>query len=266
MLWYRRATWRFGWELASTVNVLALMLCTLLIMPEMTPIVDPPLRTLTGLNNAEDLFGHVFYLIGLTALLHTMLSRIDLRDHKAFVCARIELPMLIGLPALIGAFVAGEPDRVLDDFIAESSLQNDIWITVYWQIGCLMSIWILAHLVWALLIIRRESASPTVANWYLAAIGVDTLCALGLSASALWPWFPAWPGWWLLCLATMAYGAAAAVSWRAKLRHFGARNHRFTVAPQYRPPCGHRPVATARWWWLVLGGAREDGRVRRRAE
>lgn len=263
VLWFRRATWRFPWEMATSASVACMTISMLLIPPFMAGIVGPPLYALTGLHNAEDLLGHLAYLGGLSALLQAMLSRIDLPEYRAFIRARVIMPAKASVPVIISLFIAGSPERPVADFITESGHLKDGWLLAYWQLICAAALWIIGHLVWALLIIRRESpASAVVANCYLAAIALDVACVLALSANAFWVQFPAWPGWWLLCVATAAYAAAAGLSWRARLRHFGARNSGFTVVPARLACEGYG--STAWWWWLVLGHRGHRDRTARR--
>lgn len=233
VLWSRRATWRYGWEIATTVNVLGLTLHTLLIAPR-GDVWDAPLHELTGLWNADDLIGYVSYLVGITALMHTMVNRIDLSDRKRFLQTRLKLPAIVVAPILVGAFAFGDVDYPINDFFTEAVSLNR-WFDLFWVALLGSSAWIIGHLVWALWIIRRESPQSTsVANIYLTALALDVLCLIAMFAHAFWG-ASGQPGWVLLCAASFMYLVGAWWSWQRKLRYFHARNHGFTVTMRKHP-------------------------------
>ena len=194
VLWSRRFTIFVGWEVGPTVMVLGMALCMFLIPPYMANIVGPPLRAVTRLCNAEDLIGHLAYLVGLGALLHTMINRLDMPNRERFIRTRLELPAVLGLPVLIGAFLLGSPDQPIADSVADSIHYGGEWLKAYWLLLCCASGWIMGHLIWTLDILRRDPRSAVVANLYLIALLLDSFCVAWLFGHVILHG-PAWPAW-----------------------------------------------------------------------
>ena len=209
-LWVRRTTWTFRWECAATINLAAILICLVCMMPRAAPAYDP-LHSLTGVWNLEDLLGHLTYLAGITVLTHVMLARLTLADLRAFVRQRIELPATILLPTLIGVFVVAAPNHHVADLVIEPAAG---WLTCYWLLLCGCGIWVLAHLLWALLIIHGDPQSATIATLYIVAVLANIGVFVARGMSAVVPAFPGSVTWTLICMATVAYATAAIVGMR----------------------------------------------------
>lgn len=229
-LWVRRTTWRVGWETATTVNVIGLSTCMLLIPPYLANLWGPPLHAITGIWNLQDLIGHITYLIGISALLHTVIHRLALPDRERLIRQRIEVPATIVLPTLIAMFLVGAPDQPIVDLI---SAPMHGWLAAYWLMLCAAAGWIIGHLIWALTIMRRDSRHVIVANIYLVALALDGCCVACLVLHVFCR-APGWPAWVTLCAACVGYVVAAWVSWERKLRWFKARSERLGLGLQTR--------------------------------
>jgi len=230
-LWARRGTWTFRWESAATINLAGLAIYFVCVMPATAPAYDV-LYHLTGVWNLEDLVGHTAYLFGIGTLAHAMIARLDIADRRRFLRQRFELPVNIGLPTLIGVFVAASPDHHAADLLFEPARG---WLAVYWILWAALSLWILGHLLWAMLIIRTDRRSAPVANIYVAAVAVDiaSLVALCLSVTV---GLPASVAAVLICVATVCYAAAAIYGMR------GVKRRLTLLPPKQAEPAEPRPA------------------------
>lgn len=219
-LWIRRLAWRCRYEAAVTANVAAQVVCLLLIAPAITDIVGPPLHTLTGRWNVEDLLGHLAYLTGIATLTHTMLGRLQLtEEHRhQLTRSRLELPATIVVPTLIGMFWLAAPQTHIADLVAAPA---NGWMAGYWLLLCAASAWVLCHLLRVLFILRGDRRSTRVANIYIASIGIDLLSLTSLCVSVAVPSYPRMVSWVLMCTAVAGYGVAASYSWRRRVAWFG---------------------------------------------
>lgn len=221
-LWTRRSTWRVQWEGATTTAVIAFTAGIMLITPLVAALWDAPLHAVTGVWGLEHLIGHLTYLIGLAALLHATIGRIDLPDPQQFFRRRILLPGAVAVPVLIVVFLRCAPDHPVPDLI------HDDTAPAYWLLLCATATWIIGNLMWGLSIVRCSPASRVVADIYLTALGLDGACVACLVLHAV-SRFPGWPGWMFLCASCMGYTSGAWWSWRLKLQWLGLQSRGFSV-------------------------------------
>lgn len=229
-LWVRRITWRCKWECAATINLAGILICLVCMMPATTPAFDW-LHDITGIWNLEDMIGHLSYLVGITVLAYVTLNRIELPAPARWRHLRLELPATVVLPVAVGLFVLGSPDHHVSDLYAAPV---NFWLACYWLLLVGAALWVLGHLLWALVIIARwDPASATMAKIYLVAVTVD--CG-ALAAKALSLWMPGVgleeTSWVLVCVASGGYAAAAI---------YGMRRIRLWLA--WPPPPGPGPSA-----------------------
>lgn len=227
-LWVRRTTWAFKWESAATINLAGILICLVCMLPPATPAFDW-LYEVTGIWNLEDLIGHLAYLSGITVLAYVTLNRIELADATRWRRFRLELPGTIILPTLAGLFAVGSPHRHVRDLFTEPS---GLWMACYWVLMQGAAAWVLAHLLWALVvIIRWDPESATMAKIYLIAVGVD-LGSLITKVLSLWVHGVGleMAAWMLVVVSTVGYAAAAIYGMR------GVRRRLAWPPPRADPP------------------------------
>lgn len=239
-LWVRRATWGYRWDKAPTINLATLAFALFCMSPATTPIFDA-VHISTGLWNIEDLAGHLVYLGGITVLAHSNISRLDVPDMRGTLRARIKIPALVAAPVLIVTFMIGHPRRRTPDLIGSESWG---WLRAYCVALVLYAGWILANLLWALLIVRTDPRSSKVATLYIAAVLIDMCSLVSLTLSA---YVPAWPDsvtWSLVCSASIGYAVAATYGMHKLRRRFASRATTSPVSVSSAPvPC--TPAAAA---------------------
>lgn len=213
-MWARRGSWREPWELGSSITVAGMFGCLLLMAPtRWAQVLSPALHALTGVWNVDDLFGHLSYLIGLTALVFALSSRTNLDGQ--FLRRRLEAPVAIMLPTLLGLFyVAAPKEHAGDLFKAPATL----WLDLYWVVLCGSAGYLLV-LLWGLLrVIRRDPRATVTAHIYMVAIIVDGCCLISIVVSRLVSNYPTVITWVLLSVAASGYALAPTYSWRQKAR------------------------------------------------
>lgn len=228
--WIRRKSilWRCNWEMAPTANVIGLTICMTLIPPHMDRFWSPILHRIFGVWNMDNLIGHTAYLVGITALMHNVVNRLTLRDRRGriidkrkYIAARITLPATVFLPLHTGLFLIAASDHEIPDMIAAAA--STPWLAAYWLVFCAGTLWILEHLIWALLTIRTDPRSRRVSDLYLIAIAADCCCCASLALSAIVPTWPCELGWGAMAFATVGYAVAASYSWRQKTKPLDLR-------------------------------------------
>lgn len=214
-VWMRRGAWGCRWELAGTVVAAAMFACLILISPVGSRALSTPIHALTGLWNVEDLLGHLVYLAALATLIHSLVYRINLDRPEQFIRRRLEMPISLALPLLIGLFVVAVPDEHYSDLF-QGSVGG--MMTAYWVALCAAASYLLIQLVGLLWVVRRDPRSTATANIYIAAIIVDSGCVASIVVSRIIPAYPTAVTWTLLCVAASGYAIAPAYSWHRKTR------------------------------------------------
>jgi hypothetical protein len=183
-LWVRRSTWCYLWERAGTFHVATIAAYSVFVMAPTTPLFEA--LHVTGVWNLEDLIGHMARLVGLGVLAYALLDRLALPHRRLFLRSRIELPAVLLLPVIVGAFIVGAPDAHVTSLVHAYSHSS---LTVFWVTTDVARIWLLAHLAWALRTIRLDRDSRLVAGAYLWAVRINYVAAAVLIAAALGcPW------------------------------------------------------------------------------
>jgi hypothetical protein len=175
--------------------------------------LSAPLHDLTGLWNIEDLLGHLAYLAGLVTLAQTLAKRTNLDDPERFLRRRLEAPIAIALPLLIGLFIVATPGKHWPDLFRAPETG---WMTLYWLALCTSASYLLIPILRLLWVVRRDPRSTVTANIYIAAITIDLGCLSSVVASRVIAGYPAAVTWMLLCVAACGYAIAPAYSWHIK--------------------------------------------------
>jgi hypothetical protein len=223
-LWIRRVTWSCRWEVAATLNIALQGLAVLLMSPWASETLGHWLHALTGKWNLEDYIGHDCYIVAASAIVYNALGRLEddhamQRSFKQFV----ERPATLCIPLLLATFSIGNGARIYRaDFF---TVPTDFWLNMYWLLLCGTLIYLLAYGSRALLILRQDPRSRTIANVYLAASVSGILACVvrittafvaptqGFVMSSLLVWFFA-------CMCGAGFALASAHSWRIKTKWF----------------------------------------------
>lgn len=211
-LWARRKSWAYGWEVATSANIAGLATWLIFSDPALSTAWHW-LRLITGIPNCENLLGNIAYLAGVTALTHSMINRIGGIDRAAMIQSRIEFPATLFLPTLVGTYAVVIPERDIHDIFGYDATTGLACYLLLLSVG---RWWVLGHLAWALLIIRRDSRSKAVATIYLASVAVNCLAVLSMSVGALWDDYADMITWYLAFAATLGYVLGSWYSWRRK--------------------------------------------------
>lgn len=176
-------------------------------MPFTTPAFDS-LHRVTGIWNLEDMIGHLSYLAGITVFAYVTINRIELTNAAKWRHWRLELPATFVLPTLVGLFVLGSPDHHVRDLFSEPP---DFWMGCYWLVFDGAAVWVLGHLLWALiLIVHYDPESSTMATLYGVAV-ILNCCSIATKVASIW--LPRIgleaTSWALVCLASLGYAVAA---------------------------------------------------------
>lgn len=211
-LWIRRHTWTLPWEFAATFNVALQAFDVVLAYPRISPWASSRLHRVFGLWNLQHLLGHCCYLVGMTAIVYTVVSRLDMSHAQLawFVRKRIELPMTVVVALMVAVFVTG---GLGNHRVTDLTLVPAVgWLRCYWLIMLVACLYLMAYACQALLILRRAPDSRGAANVYLAAIGVSALCCIAFALAIEQAQHL------LVRAEVIAYAIAAAYSWRMRAR------------------------------------------------
>ena len=222
-LWIRRVTWSCRWEVAATLNIALQGATVMLMSPLASETVGHWLHSLTGLWNLEDYIGHDMYIVAASAIVYNSLGRLQ-DDHAMQVTFKqyIERPATLCIPLLLAAFSLGNGAKIYaPDFF---ELHTDFWLGAYWLILCGTLIYLLGYGSRALLILRKDPRSRTVANVYLAAslcgVMACTVRIVTVFVPSLQPIENGNLVWFFACLCGAGFALTSAHSWRVKAKWF----------------------------------------------
>jgi hypothetical protein len=227
-LWIRRVTWSCRWEVAATLNIALQGATVLLMSPLASETLGHWLHSLTGMWNLEDYIGHDMYVVAASAIIYNSLGRLQ-DDHAMQTTFKqyVERPATLCIPLLLGAFSLGNGARIYSaDFF---ELHTDFWLAAYWIMLCGTLIYLLGYGSRALLILRKDPRSRTVANIYLAASVSGILACVVRIVTVLVPSLqPIERGtlvWVFACLCGAGFALTSAHSWRIKTKWFSKASH-----------------------------------------
>ncbi|BBY33441.1 hypothetical protein BST33_09635 [Mycolicibacter minnesotensis] len=219
-LWVRRDTWRSRWEAGATFAIAMEGLGLLLLSPWAATELSPPLHTILGLWNTQQVLGWLCLLAGVLGNIYHMLVRLTDPAHVWPIMRRhLLIPVGLSLTVILVAFVNAERGFEPDLF---ARLTGDPWVTVIEATAAAIVLYLSGYVARLLLSLRHDHRARTTLGMYVAAMG---FAVAGCVAAVFSIWTGHYVGpaiWACVCLsvATFAYGLAR--SWRAKNAWFTA--------------------------------------------
>ncbi|MDT5399968.1 MAG: hypothetical protein QOK33_3199 [Mycobacterium sp.] len=227
-LWIRRVTWSCRWEVAATLNIALQGATVFLMSPFASETLGHWLHALTGMWNLEDYIGHDLYVVAASAIVYNALGRLQ-DDHAMQTTFKqyVERPATLCIPLLLATFSLGDGAAIYQaDFF---QLPTDAWLSAYWLLLCGTLIYLLGYGSRALLVLRKDPRSRTVANVYLAASVSGMMACLVRIVTALVPSLqPIENGtlvWFFACMCGAGFALMSAHSWRIKTKWFSKASH-----------------------------------------
>jgi hypothetical protein len=227
-LWIRRVTWSCRWEVAATLNIALQGATVFLMSPFASETLGHWLHALTGMWNLEDYIGHDLYVVAASAIVYNALGRLQ-DDHAMQTTFKqyVERPATLCIPLLLATFSLGNGAAIYQaDFF---QLPTDSWLSAYWLLLCGTLIYLLGYGSRALLVLRKDPRSRTVANVYLAASVSGMMACLVRIVTALVPSLqPIENGtlvWFFACMCGAGFALMSAHSWRIKTKWFSKASH-----------------------------------------
>jgi hypothetical protein len=227
-LWIRRVTWSCRWEVAATLNIALQGATVFLMSPFASETLGHWLHALTGMWNLEDYIGHDLYVVAASAIVYNALGRLQ-DDHAMQTTFKqyVERPATLCIPLLLATFSLGNGAAIYQaDFF---QLPTDAWLSAYWLLLCGTLIYLLGYGSRALLVLRKDPRSRTVANVYLAASVSGMMACLVRIVTALVPSLqPIENGtlvWFFACMCGAGFALMSAHSWRIKTKWFSKASH-----------------------------------------
>jgi hypothetical protein len=228
-LWIRRVTWRCRWEVAATLNVALQGAAVLLMSPVASQTIGVGLHALTGKWNLSAYIGHDCYVVAASAVIYNSLGRLQ-DDHalQGSFKQYVERPTTVCIPLLLATFSLGNGARIYRaDFF---EVPTDFWLNMYWLLLCGTLIYLLVYGSRALLVLRKDPRSRTMANVYLAAsLSGIVACVVRLTTAFVTPMQTAAGGtllvWIFACGCGAGFALASARSWRIKTKWFSHVTH-----------------------------------------
>jgi len=222
-LWIRRVTWTCRWEVAATLNIALQGAAVLLMSPLASETLGHWLHALTGKWNLEDYIGHDCYIVAASAIVYNSLGRLQDDDamHRSFK-QYIERPATLCIPLLLVTFSIGNGARIYrPDFF---DVPTDFWLNLYWLLLCGTLMYLLGYGIRALLILRKDPRSRTIANFYLVASASGVMaCLVRIVTAYVTPLQSVEGGtliWLFACVCGAGFALASAHSWRIKTKWF----------------------------------------------
>jgi hypothetical protein len=227
-LWIRRVTWSCRWEVAATLNIALQGATVFLMSPFASETLGHWLHALTGMWNLEDYIGHDLYVVAASAIVYNSLGRLQ-DDHAMQTTFKqyVERPATLCIPLLLATFSLGNGAAIYQaDFF---QLHTDFWLSAYWILLCGTLIYLLGYGSRALLVLRKDPRSRTVANVYLAASFSGMMACTVRIVTALVPSLqPIENGtlvWFFACMCGAGFALTSAHSWRIKTKWFSKASH-----------------------------------------
>lgn len=223
-LWIRRVTWSSRWEFAATLNIALQGGAVLLMSPWASETLGVFLHAVTGKWNLEDYIGHDLYIVAASAVVYNALGRLQ-QDHdlRRSFKQYVELPATLCIPLLLVAFTLGNGAKIYKaDFF---EVPTDFWLNIYWLLLCGTLIYLLGYGCRALLVLRKDPRSRTVANIYLVSSAAGIAACLTRLATAFIPQLQSLDAgstlvWIFACMCGAGFAITSAESWRKKTRWF----------------------------------------------
>lgn len=222
-LWIRRVTWSCRWEVAATLNIALQGIAVLMMSPLASETVGHWLHALTGMWNLEDYIGHDAYIVAASAVIYNALGRLADDHHmQSSFKLYVERPATVCIPLLLATFSLGNGARIYrPDFF---EVPTDFWLNTYWLLLCGTLIYLLVYGARALLVLRKDPRSRTIANIYLVASASGILaCTVRIVTAYVTPLQTIEGGtlvWIFACGCGAGFAITSAQSWRMKTKWF----------------------------------------------
>ena len=222
-LWIRRVTWHCRWEVAATLNIALQGSAVALMSPLASETLGVALHKMTGEWNLQNYIGHDCYVVAASAIVYNAVGRLA-DDHalQASFKQYVERPATLCIPLLLATFTLSYGSKTYArDFFA---LPTDFWLTVYWVLLCGTLVYLLVFGSRALLVLRQDPRSRSIANLYLVASASGISACMVRIITAVIPPFqgPLSAGlvWLFACLCGAGFAVTSAHSWRQRVRWF----------------------------------------------
>ena len=222
-LWIRRVTWHCRWEVAATLNIALQGSAVALMSPLASETLGVALHNITGEWNLQNYIGHDCYVVAASAIVYNAVGRLA-DDHalQASFKQYVERPATLCIPLLLATFTLSYGSKTYArDFFA---LPTDFWLTLYWVLLCGTLIYLLVFGSRALLVLRQDPRSRSIANLYLVASASGISACMVRIITAVIPPFqgPLSAGlvWLFACLCGAGFAVTSAHSWRQRVRWF----------------------------------------------
>ena len=222
-LWIRRVTWHCRWEVAATLNIALQGSAVALMSPLASETLGVALHNITGEWNLQNYIGHDCYVVAASAIVYNAVGRLA-DDHalQASFKQYVERPATLCIPLLLATFTLSYGSKTYArDFFA---LPTDFWLSVYWVLLCGTLVYLLVFGSRALLVLRQDPRSRSIANLYLVASASGISACMVRIITAVIPPFqgPLSAGlvWLFACLCGAGFAVTSAHSWRQRVRWF----------------------------------------------
>jgi hypothetical protein len=232
-LWVRRDTWWSRWEIGITLAI-ALETCALVLMSPFTAeTFGPWTHSVARIWNLPQLLGHICFIVAIAANVYHVLPRLaDFRRIRPLFRRHVELPMQIGVVALVAVFIVADAGYRPDGF----STGNDTgaWAKVYWVLLCGMLLYLSGCATRLLLMVRSDPRAKETVELYTAS-SAFALAALVALLSTTWAKTDVSQLIWLCgCISVSIFAYGSARSWKAKAAWFtsGSRPIKESNPPQ----------------------------------
>lgn len=228
-IWVRRSTLRPQTEHAKLYErcMTAALICQLfgltLMSPYSSPTIDRILHAVFNQWNLGDYIGHCLY-IGAAGLIGVNIgSRLNITEDelRAYFLKYFARPMTLIVPVLLALFFQSPAaGRYWPDFY---DCPLDGWLMAYWAILCGFIAFILATIVWPLIVLRRDPRNRRTATLYIVGTTAGIIACLtrvftvGIDYDFA-NWF-----WILVSIVAVAFAYASGRSWRQHVRATGPR-------------------------------------------
>lgn len=176
-LWDRRRTWGCRWATPITLSLALQGLALLLLTPVASASLGGWLYQHTGHWSLEDYFGHVCWLLAITALMYSALSRLGTDE---LFCRKFNqmavLPLTVAIPTMMGLLWVSSASREYTPDILDAPV--DLPMAAYWVLLCGMSMHLLTYTWRALMVLRRSPRHRPLATAYLLVCDLGILTAV----------------------------------------------------------------------------------------
>lgn len=229
-LWVRRDTWWSRWEIGISTAIALECSALVLMSPWAAETIGSPLHRATHLWNVQQLVGHMFLVVAVSANAYHVLLR--LADHERILPLfrrHVVWPARIGLAALVVVFVVADAGYRPDGF----STSGGAWADVYWVLWCGMVIYLCGCATRLLLALRTDPRAKETIELYTAS-SAFALATMMAQLSTTWSDNdPSSLAWFCACASVSIFAYGSARSWRAKEAWF--RTGRVSVS-ENNPP------------------------------